>query len=104
MPLCHHFSRLCRLWGPIVHIGLGRLDVERIADAGIAGAVGELPCARELSSAGIGRHEGASPAKTIEIGGRYSVDTPLKRFMNESRSECVVLMRLMVPSVRPLGS
>lgn len=35
---------------------------------------------------------------------RCFVDTPLKRAMNESRSEWTVLMRLMVPSERSLES
>ena len=66
IPRCHHFNGLRRPRDPVVHIG--RQDVEHVADAGRAGAVGELKSDRGLRRAGIGRHEGAAPAEPVEVG------------------------------------
>ena len=59
-------SSLCGGCDPVVHIRWQ--DVEHVADAGRAGAVGELAGDRGLGSAGVGRHEGAAPAEPIEVG------------------------------------
>lgn len=48
---------------------MGRRDVEHVADAGRAGAVGELAGDRGLRGVGVDRHEGAAPAEQVEVGG-----------------------------------
>ena len=57
---------LCDGRGPVVHIG--RRDVEHVADASRAGAVGELVGNRGPRRAGVGRHEGAAQAEPVEVG------------------------------------
>ena len=93
---------LCGGRGPVVH--LERRDVEHVADAGRAGDVGELAGDRGLRRAGVGHHEGAGISGASRGRPRCLVDTPLKRAMNESRSEWTALTRLMVPPERSLGS
>ena len=66
--------------GPVVHVG--RLHVEHVADAGRAGAVGELAADRGLRRAGVGRHEGAAPAEPVEVGAEV-----LRRHAPEARHE-----------------
>ena len=62
----HHFSSLGRPPVPVVHEG--RLEAEHAADAGRAGAVGELAGDRGLRRARARRHEGAAPAEPVEVG------------------------------------
>ena len=62
----HHFNSLGRPPVPVVHEG--RLEAEHVADAGRAGAVGELAGDRGLRRARTRRHEGAAPAEPVEVG------------------------------------
>lgn len=62
----HHFSSLGRPPVPVVHEG--RLEAEHAADAGRAGAVGELAGDAGLRRARARRHEGAAPAEPVEVG------------------------------------
>lgn len=75
-------SSLCGGCDPVVHIG--RQYVEHVADAGRAGAVGELTGDRGLRGAGVGRHEGAAPAEPVEVGGEvlggYALEACHERF------------------------
>lgn len=57
---------LCSGRGPVVHIW--RRNVEHVADASRAEAVGELAGDRGLRRAGVGRHESAAPAEPVELG------------------------------------
>lgn len=62
----HHFNSLGRPPVPVVHEG--RLEAEHAADAGRAGAAGELAGDRGLRRARARRHEGAAPAEPVEVG------------------------------------